>query len=957
MKKNYPLAGGLPAKIRTLSLLLCLAAFQLNAQIELVKDLVTSTSSASEFSLVYEAGDILYFTSENDLWVSDTEGNPTKLKDFKSIGALTHLGNDLVFFADDGIVGAELWKSDGTVEGTTLVKDIFPGSSTGGWSEFVHANGKIFFVANNGVSGREVWSTDGTPSGTFMVKDIMKGVGHSNASFLTAFNGHVYFAANDAIHGYELWRTDGTSTGTTLVVDIWPGKNSSAPQHIVAHDGHLYFSARSEAEGEEFWISDGTAAGTSLLLDINPGGGSSYPKNILGTDGTIYFTAHDGSHGVEFWASDGTTAGTSMITDLNPGIYNGVQWLEAMAGHNGLLYFVVGWRLFVSDGTEAGTTYIQDIGDFYSRLSFAEYEGGLYVIDFPWDHITQSTSIILRQVEDTTVTDVKILGYGSSGLYPINGTSSMYFIAPDMTLDSHIWKSDGTEEGTIPFVNLGTYTYEANPENFIHFNGKVYINTNVISADSVEGNGLWSTDGTEAGTELIVPGNVLYLVAGEELLFFFKDGALWKSDGTPEGSSSVKSLLPRPIGTVGDIAYFSASIGGAGDELWKSDGTPEGTVMVKDIYPGGSLSSSPRSFTNVNGILFFSARTSVGEELWKSDGTDAGTVLVKDIMPGSAGSEPMYLTAFDNQLFFVARRPAGGLALYGSDGTNAGTVIVKEFPSDPVINFNAITISGGRLYFVVRHTSSSLSLYQTDGTAAGTSHVQTFPDALGVEVLLAYHGKTHLLVRYSPNYQTELWATDGTETGTSVIAELEDTSLGNSSVILDDVLYFEGTSWLGRTDGTSCGTFFIRDDSDFNVRMPSNLTQINDKIIFSAYTNQYGSELFKLEASNAPTADCEETLALALREAEDLSEDENDKKSSFGTYPNPFFTDFQLTFNKERGERFDVIIYGMDGQVKARYNGLNADEKYALGEKLERGLYFIRITSNGRSETRRLIKQ
>src|SRR5262245_18042375 len=38
-----------------------------------------------------------------------------------------NVNGTLYFTADDGIHGTELWKSDGTAAGTTLVKDIFPG--------------------------------------------------------------------------------------------------------------------------------------------------------------------------------------------------------------------------------------------------------------------------------------------------------------------------------------------------------------------------------------------------------------------------------------------------------------------------------------------------------------------------------------------------------------------------------------------------------------------------------------------------------------------------------------------------------------------------------------------------------------------------------------------------------------------------------------------------------------
>jgi ELWxxDGT repeat protein len=41
---------------------------------------------------------------------------------------LTNVNGKLFFMAWDEINGTELWKSDGTALGTTLVKDIFPGA-------------------------------------------------------------------------------------------------------------------------------------------------------------------------------------------------------------------------------------------------------------------------------------------------------------------------------------------------------------------------------------------------------------------------------------------------------------------------------------------------------------------------------------------------------------------------------------------------------------------------------------------------------------------------------------------------------------------------------------------------------------------------------------------------------------------------------------------------------------
>ena len=97
---------------------------------------------------------------------------------------------------------------------------------------------------------------------------------------------------------------------------------------------------------------------------------------------------------------------------------------------------------------------------------------------------------------------------------------------------------------------------------------------------------------------------------------------------------------PEMFTSLGGTVYFNAYEDSLGHELWKSDGTPGGTSLVKDIYPGDD-DSSPENLINVGGTLYFSAYDGInGNELWKSDGTPDGTTLVKDINPGITGSYP-----------------------------------------------------------------------------------------------------------------------------------------------------------------------------------------------------------------------------------------------------------------------------------------------------------------------------
>ncbi len=107
--------------------------------------------------------------------------------------------------ADDGEHGLELWRTDGTDDGTVLVRDILPGSGSAGPRALAAAGGRLYFSATDSVHGMELWESDGTEAGTRMVQDIAPGGVASNPGELTEVGGRLFFAADDGVHGRELW--------------------------------------------------------------------------------------------------------------------------------------------------------------------------------------------------------------------------------------------------------------------------------------------------------------------------------------------------------------------------------------------------------------------------------------------------------------------------------------------------------------------------------------------------------------------------------------------------------------------------------------------------------------------------------------------------------------------------------------------------------------------------------
>ncbi len=75
-------------------------------------------------------------------------------------------------------------------------------------------NGALYFTADDNIHGLELWKSDGTLAGTILVKDFNPGSKGSSVHSLTVMNGVLFFAANDGVHGEEMWKSDGTAGGT-----------------------------------------------------------------------------------------------------------------------------------------------------------------------------------------------------------------------------------------------------------------------------------------------------------------------------------------------------------------------------------------------------------------------------------------------------------------------------------------------------------------------------------------------------------------------------------------------------------------------------------------------------------------------------------------------------------------------------------------------------------------------
>lgn len=245
--------------------------------------------------------DCLLLGSGTELWAWDgVAPGPAKLFDLGSSSAIANMadvGGTLYIATGRTTGGFDLYRSDGTAEGTRKITRVNAESPDRMWN----VGGRLVFQ-----SLRQLWTSDGTEEGTVAVSEAVSNPYCMHDQDFAVAAGVLYWLqfVNGEVAQIELWRSDGTAGGTFALTRYPKAAEFAycAPHPIAAIDGRVYFTGSDAQHGAEPWVTDGTVAGTHLLFDINPGSASSGASRFTHAGATLYFTADDGFHGTELWA-------------------------------------------------------------------------------------------------------------------------------------------------------------------------------------------------------------------------------------------------------------------------------------------------------------------------------------------------------------------------------------------------------------------------------------------------------------------------------------------------------------------------------------------------------------------------------------------------------------------------------------------------------------------------------
>ena len=577
-------------------------------------------------------------------------------------GVLTNAGvaflvatNGIAFFEVSTITGSDiqLWRSDGTTAGTTLLHDFGgPIVPVTGRALMLTSDGNtngITFFQLQDINSRvvQLWGSDGTAAGTKLLHDFGGGAG-INVVLIDLGNpgGIEIFAVYDQFPGvypspspvyppplpvgrFELWGSNGTAQGTSKIYDLQPptvttgsgffaGGSPSSSQK----SGSLTGSGSTSQPTIIPWSLSiqitflKTANGTVLIpvngLALNPilGGLAFVPESqLLGSNGTASGTKLLHDFGINEVVE---LFGPEILNVASPQLFlgNGTHLMQVT---NRVTHDV---QLWGTDGTAAGTKLFHDFGTSGVSLAYQGISNGVELFSVTNDH----THTVQLWGSNGTVTgtglvrDFGAVGISISPVATVNGIQ-LLAVTNANTHDVQLWRSNGRTSGTFSLVDFGAGAGIA--VNYLDIvNGTALMGvSNPIKQDTQ----LWGSNGFVSGTALLedfVSGSVVIqavaTVGPFEILSVsdsvHHDVQIWRTNGKRSGTTLLhdfgsEAVTFNALGGPNSTEFFTVTNTVTNDvQLWRTNGNASGT---KRLYDFGTIGVSFFSFGTVNRKALF----------------------------------------------------------------------------------------------------------------------------------------------------------------------------------------------------------------------------------------------------------------------------------------------------------------------------------------------------------------
>ncbi len=332
---------------------------------------------------------------------------------------------------------------------------------------------------------------------------------------------------------------------------------------------------------------------------------------------------------------------------------------------------------------------------------------------------------------------------------------------------------------------------------------------------------LGKTYGQPVLTKVIPTGSTNFTTT-EGRLFFTSADSLWTSNGTAATTYFIKKTGEAFLNVtdlrLGTFIFFTTLQADGKTALWRTNGTGSNTTKIA-AYP------TIKPLIVYNGALYLGIDDGVrGYELWKLNLSNVLNI-VKDINPGAGDGLANNIIISSGSLYFPAFAGPGGFNIWKSTGSAASTVLAVDLPFT-ALGLN-LTDVNGTIFFSREYTSGFINygeLWKSNGTTAGTSLIKSLSDdfvTFGFTQLLKYKDKLYFyLIENTGVDFVSLWSSNGTSAGTVEIKHnifidiaLSPLFITNNTLVMTASSLFQLP--LKKSDGTTPGTVDFHTFSNF----------------------------------------------------------------------------------------------------------------------------------------------